>query len=464
MISIIKKNLKLTASMLAIAIFAITLTSCEGNENDDNTASVVKISSVKLSSNVKSIFTGEKDTLTATLRPDNVPEETLTWISSNDTVASVVSVGSLSGEISALTAGTAIITARTSNRVIDICELTVTNFIELNSISIMPKGPLLIEEGTTDTLYAMRGPANATNYYPVWSSSNNNVVTMSETGVVRAVSAGEATVTISSGSISASVEVEVVGALAGIAIEPTTIHIEELEETKQLAIVTTPVNAVNVNVVWKSSDHKIVSVSAEGLVTAIGVGTATVTATSGKFEAKVEVTVTSSRNYQKYLKVDWTADSRGGTHPWDDLGDCGPGTFPGCPGTAGGEAYRVIDDNQWTGWHSAVAAPLPQCLVVNMNESLEIDSIEIWHRPDAVASDWIYYETIEIYVSNVYVIPNERQASWGAPVATHNYTGGNPVVIKFPETKQGQWLILYFPNSTTGYISFAELEVFKILR
>src|SRR5690606_10087525 len=51
-------------------------------------------------------------------------------------------------------------------------------------------------------------------------------------------------------------------------------------ESSQLTATVTPANATNKAVSWSSSDHSVATVSATGLVTAIGTGTATITVTT----------------------------------------------------------------------------------------------------------------------------------------------------------------------------------------
>jgi uncharacterized protein YjdB len=458
-----KKTLKLPAIMLAVATFAVMLESCKETEdnNDKYTVPAVEIRSLKLSYNTANLVTGDKDTLTVTFRPDDAPDEILTWISSDEKIISVTSIGALSGELNALSAGTAIITVKTAKGVIDICEVTVADFVPLTGISIAPSGPIRMETGNTDTLYALRGPANATYYTPVWTSSNPAVVTVSETGVIHAAGMGDADITVSSGNVSASVRVEIVGALESISITPAgPITLPELGTARQLDIVPVPANAVIVNPVWTSDDPNVISVSQTGLATAVGTGTATVTVTSGDIHASVEITVNSSLRVQKYIKGGWTASSNHPRHDWAPDG-----------GNAedAGEPKYAIDNDKYTGWHTNATSgntDPPYVLLVDMKSSLMVDSIEIWHHPDHV-NDWIYWQNIEIYLvdSDTPVEAGSYQSWWGEPAATHNYTGGyNPVVMKFNQTATGRYLILYFPNSTQPYISCMEVEVFRILQ
>lgn len=61
-------------------------------------------------------------------------------------------------------------------------------------------------------------------------------------------------------------------------------------ETRQITATTTPAGGL---VSWSSSDESVATVSSDGLVTAIGAGSATITATSGSASASCSVTVSA---------------------------------------------------------------------------------------------------------------------------------------------------------------------------
>ena len=65
----------------------------------------------------------------------------------------------------------------------------------VESVAVTPE-TTTIEEGKTVSLTASITPKNATNKKVTWSSSDNNVATVSDTGVVTAVKAGTATITV----------------------------------------------------------------------------------------------------------------------------------------------------------------------------------------------------------------------------------------------------------------------------
>ena len=67
----------------------------------------------------------------------------------------------------------------------------------------------------------------------------------------------------------------------------------EIEETRTLQLTATvlPVEAGNTYVAWTSSDESVATVSANGVVTGVSVGTVTITAMAGEVSASCEVKV-----------------------------------------------------------------------------------------------------------------------------------------------------------------------------
>jgi uncharacterized protein YjdB len=401
------------------------------------------------------IETGDTLYLTATQSPANATNYSPQWTSGNTAIASVLQPG----EVVGVSAGTTTITV-TSGSISTSVEITVTS--TLTGIIVTPAEPTLDEIGTTLQLTATPEPSTATLNNPVWRSLNENIVTVSSTGELTAIGTGTATITVASGDIEVSVDVRVNSAYLSDIEVPATAGIRTGES---LTIEATPIPATakNYEPVWSSSDESTVTVTQDGTITGIQTGTAIITLTSGIITKTITVTV----DMIKYLTEGWTAESRNGNHNWNDLGACAPSPDECGGATAGGQAHLVLDGNPWTGWHSMPGTPLPQCLVIDMKESKEVDRIVIRHRPDAFDSshgNWVYYRTIQVYLSDEPVTPDEYQTSWGAAAAVYQYPGGNldPVTIELEAGSAGQYLILYFEDSAEAtYISFSELEVYK---
>ena len=135
--------------------------------------------------------TGSSQTLTATVSPSNATNKTLTWSSSNTSVATVSN-----GVVKAVGFGTATITAKSNNGKTASCKVTV-NPITVTGVSLNKSSLNFIGTGSSQTLTATVSPSNATNKTLTWSSSNTSVATVSN-GMVKAVGFGTATITAKS--------------------------------------------------------------------------------------------------------------------------------------------------------------------------------------------------------------------------------------------------------------------------
>ncbi|MDE6337634.1 MAG: Ig-like domain-containing protein, partial [Muribaculaceae bacterium] len=110
----------------------ITVTSSNGKSATCKVtveAKVIEVIGVTLNTTTLSLTEGERAALTATVEPDNATDKMLTWISSDETVATV----SAEGEVTALATGTAVITVTASNGMTAVCEVTVSHMSHVNA-------------------------------------------------------------------------------------------------------------------------------------------------------------------------------------------------------------------------------------------------------------------------------------------------------------------------------------------
>ena len=158
------------------------------------------------------------------------------------------------------------------------------------------KDSLILDLGGEETLTAAITPDNATNKNVTWESDNENVATV-ENGVVTAVGAGTATITVTTEDGSFTDTCQVTVNAATVSVTGVTLDKAELTLTEggseSLVATITPDNAANKTVTWTSSNPSVATVDANGNVTAVGAGTATITVTTedGSFTAKCTVTV-----------------------------------------------------------------------------------------------------------------------------------------------------------------------------
>jgi uncharacterized protein YjdB len=285
-----KRFLNLAAAM-AIVISAATFVACGDDEEEP---AAVEVSSVTVTPATLALEVGAKQTLSATVEPQNAANKTVTWSSSAPTVAEV---NASTGEVTAKAVGTADITAATANGKSAKCAVTVAeNVVEVTGVTVTP-ATLELKVGEKQTLAAGVEPENATDKTVTWNSSASDIAEVNaSTGEVTAKAAGTATITATAGKVSNKCEVTVaenVIEVTSVAV-PATLALK-IGEKQTLEAGVEPEDATNKTVTWSSSAANIAEVNAStGEVTAKAVGTATITATAGGVVSNnCEVTVSA---------------------------------------------------------------------------------------------------------------------------------------------------------------------------
>ena len=248
--------------------------------------SIVAVTSVTLNKTTLPLTKGQSEKLTATVAPDNATDKTVTWSSSDATIASV----DQTGKVTAVKSGKATITAAAGEKSAT-CEVTVTTPVQSVSLD---RTTVSLEEGQTTTLTATISPNDADEQTITWTTSNAGAATVTN-GVVTAVAEGTAVIKASVGGKEASCTVTVkksVVAVTSVTLNKTTLPLTKGQSEKLTATVA-PDNATDKTVTWSSSDATIASVDQTGKVTAVKSGKATITAAAGEKSATCEVTVTT---------------------------------------------------------------------------------------------------------------------------------------------------------------------------
>ena len=143
--------------------------------------------SVSLDVNELTLEVGMTHMLTTTVEPDGTTDS-LTWSTSSSSIASVNS----SGLVTANRAGTALITVKTTSGQIATCQVTVRNKTVVPTGISIDRTDARMAIGETLQLSASIEPSNTTMTNAKWTSSDPEVATVSNTGVVRAISSGSA--------------------------------------------------------------------------------------------------------------------------------------------------------------------------------------------------------------------------------------------------------------------------------
>ncbi len=241
---------------------------------------VVEVSSIELNKTSASLKAGETVTLTATVKPDDATDKTVTWTTSDASVATVDN-----GVVTAKKVGSATITAKAGDKSAT-CAITVVatpvTSVTLNKTSAQLKA------GETVTLTATVKPDDATDKTVTWTTSNASAATV-DNGVVTAKKVGSATITAQAGDKSANCSITVVTTpVSSVTLNKTSAYLEA-GETVTLTATVKPDDA-DKTVTWSTSDANVATVD-NGVVTAKKFGSAYITAKAEDKTANCSITV-----------------------------------------------------------------------------------------------------------------------------------------------------------------------------
>lgn len=200
------------------------------------------------------------------------------------------------------------------------CGVDITS-VGLPTDIVMEKGEtqqLNIEYGTDDKAEQEKIAEAASKLNLTWTSSDEEVATVDGTGLVTAVGAGEAdiTVSVSDANISSTTHVKVVITPTGVEAPDSIELVTNGENSKALGAKMTPEDATEVKLAYESSDESVATVDENGVVTAVADGeciittyvTADIPATAENAEAKPVVDEVASSEAEV---ADSAADSEG---------------------------------------------------------------------------------------------------------------------------------------------------------
>jgi uncharacterized protein YjdB len=234
------------------------------------------------------MYVGNNQKITATVLPEEALLKDLSWSSNNAAVATV----DQAGDVTAVGTGTAIITAVSFNGTVSTCKIVVTQPVTGISLN---KSNLTLSNGTTDTLTATVAPENASNKKYTWSSSDETVTKVDQSGKVIAFKTGTAiiTATTEDGGKIATCKVTVKQPIINISLNKSELTLNN-GDTETLIATISPENATNKNYTWESSDEAVAKVDQSGKVIALKEDTATITVITedGNKTATCKVTVT----------------------------------------------------------------------------------------------------------------------------------------------------------------------------
>lgn len=262
----------------------ITVASVENLEiKDECTVTVIQpVTGITLNKTALELIEDDTEKLVATIAPEDASNKSVKWTSSDISVAMV----SADGSIYAVKPGQAtIMVTAEDGGFVALCKVTVkARTVLAESLSIESSNSDLTV-GDTRQLTAIVLPETTTNKNVRWTSTNSDIATVSESGLVTAFKEGKAQIiatTIDGSNLSAIYEITIkrdIVPVTQISIVPATVTLK-INETLKLEAQILPNVASNKSISWSSANSGVATVSSDGLITANGVGLATIIAST----------------------------------------------------------------------------------------------------------------------------------------------------------------------------------------
>ena len=263
----------------------------------------VRPSTITLNKTTTSIIKGSTEKLIATVKPDDA-NPLVFWESDNKAVATVDDFGT----VTAVSVGKVNITGRAAfaaynETVSATCEVTVTEPVVHPTGIEFGNHTSSINLGDTFQYTASLEPDNATDKGLVWSSDQESIITISDTGLATAKSGGHAHVSVSPHDNTIykemkSIDVLVIVPPTSITLNKTGIVNANTGDDLQLTATVKPDDATYKNIQWSTNNPTIADVSSSGLVSFKKAGTAIISAVStfdSSIVAKVTFNVTDAQ-------------------------------------------------------------------------------------------------------------------------------------------------------------------------
>lgn len=242
----------------------------------EDTVTITRGDSVTLNATVYPVGEGEPDPETGKL--PGAATNSVTWSSSNPEIATVSKTGTVRG----VAAGQATITATTTEGFTDSVTVTVEP-VRVSGITINTAAQT-IDLGASLRISATVSPSNADNKTLSYQSSNPDVATINEEGILTTVGEGTTTITVSStdgSNVSATVDITVENfPLESVVV--TNAPDFELVVGSSLRLRTDVTPAEAYVTMSYSSDNTGVATVEGGMLSIVGVGNANITVTATK--------------------------------------------------------------------------------------------------------------------------------------------------------------------------------------
>lgn len=202
-------------------------------------------------------------------------DQSVNWSVDNSSIATISSNGLLTAKADGIVT---VIATSVSGGTKGYCVMTV----EQLPTSITVSGDNTVIEGGTIALTAIISPGNVNNKHKgiIWSSSDDNIATVTSSGVVKGEGSGSAIIFATSdadGTVTGQKTVSVNILPTSVTISNPSSTVMDIGGKQTLSVTVSPSNATNKSLTWSTSDSSVATVS-DGVVTAKASGSVTITA------------------------------------------------------------------------------------------------------------------------------------------------------------------------------------------
>ena len=219
---------------------------------------------------------GESIRLGVSVLPQGAQNQLLYFSSSNEEIAVVDQQGIVTG----ISAGKAtILVYNYASGISSACTIQVAQPVESLQLNTQA---IKWTVGTSGSFKPVVSPDDATDKTLVWSSSNEKVATVSKAGKLSALAPGKTVITCTTANgIKATCSVTVVQEVEKIKLNKTSATLNEKGQTLSLTASISPKNVTDNSLQWTTSNSKVATISANGVIKAVGNGTATISCKAG---------------------------------------------------------------------------------------------------------------------------------------------------------------------------------------
>ena len=237
-----------------------------------------RVESVSISSEDLFVEFGTTQQFYAELTPSDADNQTVTWHTTDPDVFTVDS----DGLVTAVGVGKANLKVRADNgRLSEVKTVRVYKPVDVTALSITSEDGFVML-GETQQFYADVTPSNADNPAVTWHTTDSDVFTIDDNGVLTPVGVGKANVKVRWAEDDSVQAIKTVRITAPVPVTALSVTSEDgfvmLGETQQFYADATPTNATNPAVTWHTTNPDVFTVDNNGVLTPVSVGKANVKA------------------------------------------------------------------------------------------------------------------------------------------------------------------------------------------